>query len=233
MPEFPRPLVLIGDSPIAEIAYEYFTHDSPHDVVAFAVERQYLTKKELFGIPVIPLDELSFRYPPAEHSAFVAIAYNQLNRLRSRLAGEVKALGYTLTSYISSRAFVWRNVTFGEHCFIFEDNTIQPFVQIGNNVMMWSGNHIGHHSIIRDNVFFASHVVLSGFCDVGENCFLGVNATIANNVTIAPDTLLGAGCSILRSTPEPDMIYGATMTEPAAKKATRYFKVPLVSDESA
>jgi len=226
MTERPKPLVLIGDSPIAEIAYEYFTHDSPHEVVAFAVERPYLTKHELFGLPVIPLDELPSRFAPAQHSAFVAIAYNQLNRLRTRLASEVKAMGYTLASYISSRAFVWRNVTFGEHCFIFEDNTIQPFVRIGDNVMMWSGNHIGHHSVVRDNVFFSSHVVLSGFCDVGENCFLGVNATIANNVTIAPDTLLGAGSSILRSTPEPDLIYGATMTEPATKKATQYFKVP-------
>lgn len=222
----PPRLVLIGDSPIAEIAYEYFTHDSPYEVVAFAVERPFLTKDTLFGLPVVPLDELTTTYPPESHSAFVAIGYNQLNRLRARLAAEVKQQGYALASYISSRAFVWHNVTFGEHCFIFEDNTLQPFVRVGNNVMMWSGNHIGHHSVIRDHVFFASHIVLSGFCDVGESCFLGVNATVANNVTIAPDTLVGASTTILRSTPEPDLIYGATMTEPAHKRATAYFKVP-------
>lgn len=33
-------LVLIGDSAFAEVAYEYFTHDSPYEVVAFAVERE-------------------------------------------------------------------------------------------------------------------------------------------------------------------------------------------------
>ncbi len=30
-------LVIVGDSAFAEVAYEYFTHDSPYTVVAFAV----------------------------------------------------------------------------------------------------------------------------------------------------------------------------------------------------
>ncbi len=33
---------------------------------------------------------------------------------------------------------------------LLEDNTIQPFVSIGN-VTLWSGNHIGHHSTIHDH----------------------------------------------------------------------------------
>ena len=66
--------------------------------------------------------------------------------------------------------------TVGENSFILEANTLQPFVNIGNDVVLWSGNHIGHHSIISDHVFFTSHVVLSGNCVVGSNCFLGVNS---------------------------------------------------------
>lgn len=218
-------LVIVGDSAIAEIAYEYFTHDSAYEVVAFAVDEAYLTRSSLFGLPVVPFSGVRDQYPPADHSMFIAIGYNQLNRLRARFAREAKEMGYRLASYVSSRAFVWRNVELGEHCFIFEGNVVQPFVRIGRNVVLWSGNHIGHHSVIRDNVFFASHVVLSGFCDVGENCFVGVNATIANNVTIAPDNLLGAGCMILRDT-VPNAIYGAKMTAPADKTARQYFKVP-------
>ena len=222
-------LVIIGDSAIAEIAFEYFTHDSPYEVVGFAVEEAYLKRDRLFGLPVVSFEQVAALYPPSLHSAFVAIGYNQLNRVRTRLADRCKALGYHLASYVSTRAFVWHNVQIGEHCFIFENNVVQPFVKIGDNVTMWSGNHIGHHSIIRNNVFFASHVVLSGFCDVGDYCFIGVNATIANNVTIARDGLLGAGCMILRDT-EPNKIYGAKMTVPIEKSARQYFKVP---EESA
>lgn len=225
MSELPRRLVIVGDSAIAEIAYEYFTHDSPYEVVGFAVEAAYRRRETLFDRPVVPLEALEAHFPAAEHAAFVAVGYNQLNRLRARLARDLKARGYRLASYVSSRAFVWRNVEIGEHCFIFEDNTIQPFVRVGDNVVLWSGNHIGHHSVIRDNVFIASHVVVSGFCDIGESCFVGVNATIANNVTVARDCLLGAGCTILRDT-EPDRIYGATPTPAAAKSARAYFRVP-------
>jgi sugar O-acyltransferase (sialic acid O-acetyltransferase NeuD family) len=213
-------LVVVGDSAIAEIAYEFFTHDSPYDVVAFAVDEAYLKRESLLGLPVVPFQRVEQWYPPASHSLFAAIGYNQLNRLRTRFAREGKAKGYRLASYVSSRAFVWRNVELGEHCFIFEHNVVQPFVKIGNNVILWSGNHIGHHSVIRDNVFVASHVVISGFCDVGENCFLGVNATVANNVTIKPDCLIGAGAMILRDTEE-GKIYGTKGTPAHETKTAR------------
>lgn len=202
MPEKTRKLVIGGDTAFAEIAYEYFTHDSEYEVVGFTVEQAYLERDTLFGLPVVPFEQLGQHFVPSEHSVYVASVYTQLNRLRTRLSQEAKAKGYALASYVSSRAFVWSNVQLGEHCFIFEDNTVQPFVRVGNNVVMWSGNHIGHHSTIRDNCFISSHVVISGFVDVGENCFLGVNATIANNLGIGRDCWVGPGTSVLKDVPE-------------------------------
>lgn len=197
-----RKLVIIGDSAFAEIAYEYFTHDSEYEVVGFSVEREYFKKTELFGLPVVPFDEIEAKFPPGEHSVYAALVYTQLNRLRTRLANAAKKKGYALASYVSSRAFVWRNVQIGEHCFIFEDNTVQPFVRLGNNVVLWSGNHIGHHSTIKDNCFVSSHVVISGFVEIGENCFLGVNSTLVNNIKIGRDCWLGPNVTILKDTPE-------------------------------
>ena len=219
-----RKLVIIGDSAFAEIAYEYFTHDSPYEVVAFAVERQYLTKGELFGLPVIPLDELPQRYPAADHDFYAALVYTQMNRLRTRLYQSVKAMGYAPASYVSSRAFVWRNVKLGEHCFIFEDNTVQPFVTIGDNVVLWSGNHIGHHSTVGDHCFIASHVVVSGFCNVGRSCFIGVNATFGNNLDVGDDCLIGAGALIARNVPENTLVKGSLSTGTPGARAK--FGVP-------
>lgn len=192
-----RKLVIIGDSAFAEIAYEYFMHDSDYEVVAFTVEREYLKKESLFGLPVVPFETLADTHPPSEHSVYGAMVYTELNRLRTRLCQEAKAKGYSLASYVSSSAFIWRNVEIGEHCFIFENNTVQPFVKVGNNVVLWSGNHIGHHSTIGDNCFISSHVVISGFVEVGENCFMGVNSTVANNIRIGAQCLVGAGALII------------------------------------
>jgi sugar O-acyltransferase (sialic acid O-acetyltransferase NeuD family) len=218
-----RKLVIVGDSAFAQIACEYFRCDTDYDVVGFCVERAYLKQSALLGLPVVAFEEVERHFAPHAHSVFVAATYTQLNRLRTRLAQAAKAKGYALASYVSPRAFVWRNVELGEHCFIFEDNTIQPFVRIGSNVVLWSGNHIGHHSVIRDNCFIASHAVISGFVDLGENCFVGVNATISNNLTIGPDCLIGAGALVTRDV-EADRVVRCAPSE-ASGSARRLFRV--------
>jgi sugar O-acyltransferase (sialic acid O-acetyltransferase NeuD family) len=220
-----RKLVIVGDSAFAEVAYEYFTHDSPFEVVGFAVEQAYLKRTEMFGLPVVPFETLERTHAPDQHHIYVATVYTQLNRLRTRLYRAARARGYAAASYVSPRAFVWRNVQLGEHCFIFENNVVQPFVRVGDNVVLWSGNHIGHHSTIGDNCFISSHVVVSGFVNVGANCFFGVNATLGNNLRIGRDCLIGAGAVVTRDVPDDAVIKG-NMSEPPGKLSARaYFKV--------
>ena len=217
-------IVIIGAGETAEIAHQYFTCDSKYKVVAFSVEKSYLKQEILHGLPVVPLEDLEQQYPPADFLAFVAISSTKLNRVRTRFYRQLKERGYSFATYISSRAFVWHNAEIGENCFIFEDNTIQPFVKVGNNVVLWSGNHIGHNTIIHDNCFIASHAVISGFCEIGENCFLGVNSTIINNIKIAKDCFIGAGSLIQKDTDE-GKVYQSAGTEASRVGALRLFKI--------
>tara|TARA_R110000772_G_scaffold73216_5_gene159858 strand:+ start:61013 stop:61693 length:681 start_codon:yes stop_codon:yes gene_type:complete len=218
-------VLIIGDGAFAEVAYEYFTHDSNYEVVGFAVERAHLKRDTLFGLPVIAWEDAEHRFPPGTCDVYAAIVFNQMNRLRARFVAEAQARGYGLASYVSSRAFVWPNVTLGEHCFIFEDNTVQPFVMIGDNVVLWSGNHVGHHARISNHVFVSSHVVLSGASHVGEYAFMGVNSTVANDVRVAKDCWIGPGVMIAKDTEEAK-IYRARTVDPATISSLRYFKVP-------
>lgn len=199
-------IIIVGNSPIAEVAYEYVTHDSPYNVVAFTVNKEFLKDKSFMGLPVEPFEDIENKYDPKKIKMFVAIGYKDLNCLRARFCQEAREKGYCLISYISSHAFLWHNVEVGENCFILEDNTIQPFVKIGNNVTLWSGNHIGHHSIIEDNCFISSHVVVSGLCRIGRGSFLGVNSAISNQTAIARDNIIGMGAVITKDT-EPEKLY--------------------------
>jgi sugar O-acyltransferase (sialic acid O-acetyltransferase NeuD family) len=193
-------LVIVGDGETAEIAYEYFTYDSKYQVVAFSVERAYLKKNKMFKLPVVPFEDLENLYSPKKYELYIAVSFTELNRVRTRLYKQAKAKGYKLASYVSSKAFVWRNVKVGENCFIFENNTLQYNVKIGNNVTLWSGNHIGHRTVIKDNTFVSSHVTISGYCEIGENCFLGVNSTLVATVKVADDCVVGAGAVVLHDT---------------------------------
>jgi sugar O-acyltransferase (sialic acid O-acetyltransferase NeuD family) len=204
-----KKLVLFGDSAFAEIAYEYFTFDSDYEVVAFTVSNEYLTKNELFGLPVIPFEEIENKFPPSIYELHIALVYNSLNRIRRQFYIEAKEKGYNLANYISSSAFIWRNVTIGDNVFIFEDNTIQPFVKIGSNNVFWSGNHIGHHSVIGSNNFISSHVVVSGFCQIGDNNFFGVNSTMGNNLIVGSDCLIGSSVHLVKNVPSGSLLKGA------------------------
>jgi len=217
-------LIIVGDSSFAEVAYEYFQFDSDYNVVAFSVESAYLKKTSLMQLPVVPLENLPQLFNPEDYYVYVAVVYSQLNQLRTRLYQKIKQLNYKLASYISKHAFIWKNVEIGEHCFIFENNVIQPFVKIGANNVLWSGNHIGHHSNIGNNCFISSHVVISGHCQINDNCFFGVNSTLADRVTIAEDCVIGAGATLFKNT-EPGLIYKSKHTEIASISSYQLFKI--------
>lgn len=219
-----KKLVIVGSGETGLIAYEYFQYDSEYEVVAFSVNEQYINETTINDLPVVSFETLEEKYNPNEYEVYVAISSGKLNRNRTKVYNEVKVKGYKCASYISSKAFIWKNVEIGENCFIFEDNTLQPFVKIGNNVTLWSGNHIGHNTIIKDNCFISSHCVISGFCEVGENSFLGVNCTIEDNTKIAKDNFIGAGALIQKNTNEKDF-YQLKQTELSKVNTHKLFRI--------
>jgi len=195
-------LIIFGAGDIARLAHYYFTRDSEHEVVAFTVDQKYREADTFLDLPLVSFEDVTSSYPPGEYKMFVALSYAKMNKLREEKYRAAKEKGYELVSYVSSRCSFLTDYPVGDNCFILEDNTIQPFVRIGNNVTLWSGNHIGHDAVIHDHCFLASHIVVSGYVQIGNNCFIGVNATLRNSITIAPETLIGAGAVIMKDTVE-------------------------------
>jgi sugar O-acyltransferase (sialic acid O-acetyltransferase NeuD family) len=200
------PLVIFGTGDIARLAHFYFTRDSEHEVVGFTVDAEYRRGDSFAGLPLVDSGSVATAFPPGDHVMFVAMSYAKMNRVRAAKYEQMKAAGYRLVSYVSSRCSYLSESPPGDNCFILEDNTVQPFVKIGNNVTLWSGNHIGHDSVIEDHCFITSHVVVSGNVTVRPYCFIGVNATLRNSIEIAEQTLIGAGAVIMKST-QPKGVY--------------------------
>lgn len=203
-------LVIAGAGEFAQIAYEYFTHDSAYEVVGFAVDDAYMpTDPSLNGLPIVDLADAPDIFSPETHMAFAAIPASGLNQPRAEMVQRLEAMGYGLATYVSSRAFVWHNAIVGRNCFIFENNVVQPFVTVGDNCILWSGNHIGHRTTVHSNVFITSHCVVSGYCTVGDSAFLGVNSTVVDGVTIGDRCIVGAGSLVVRDT-KPDLVYAGS-----------------------
>jgi sugar O-acyltransferase (sialic acid O-acetyltransferase NeuD family) len=195
-------IVVFGDGPWADLAHLYLTLDSPHEVVAFTVDGADLREGQHRGLPVVPFEEIRDRYPAEEFALFIPIGFKKMNHVRAEKYDQAKAWGYRLISYVSSKVTRCPNFVCGDNCFIIEDNTIQPFAEIGNDVVMWKGNYLGEHSIVKDHVTITSQVVVSGSCVIEPYCFVGVHATIRDRAVIGRETLVEAGAVILRDTRE-------------------------------
>jgi len=219
-----KEMIIFGTGDIADLAHYYFYNDSNYKIVAFTVDAEYMNINEFCGLPVVPFAEIMNYYPPERYDLFVALSYSKLNQTRKEKYFAAKALGYRLVSYISSHATILNNFNIGDNCFILEDNTIQPFVSIGNNVTLWSGNHIGHHSTIHDHCFLASHIVVSGGVEIGQACFIGVNATLRDHITIGERCVIGAGTLILADT-DPEGVYIGAATVRVNYSSTQLKKI--------
>jgi carbonic anhydrase/acetyltransferase-like protein (isoleucine patch superfamily) len=85
--------------------------------------------------------------------------------------------------------------------------------------VLWSGNHVGHRTVIEDHVFVSSHAVISGYCHIGEGSFIGVNATFNDHVKIAPYNVIGAGALVTRDT-EPGRVYVGSPAKPVPNRTS-------------
>lgn len=218
-----KPLIILGADSYAEIANYYFTNDSIYEVIGFSLDNDYISEDSFIDLPIISTEDILKKYVTSKYEIFIAIGYSKLNKNRRDKFNFFKKQGYKLASYISSNATILSKEPIEDNCFILENNTIQPFVKIGKNVVLWSGNHIGHHSIIHNHTFIASQVVISGSVEIGEETFIGVNSTISDHVKIGDRCLLGAGALITKDTLN-DTVYIPESTKCSKIPSYKLFK---------
>lgn len=204
-----KPLVIFGAAEMAALARFYFENDTGLRVAAFTVDDDHVDRNDFEGLPLVPWSETTRRFPPGEFEMHVALSYRGLNKLRQEKYLLAKAAGYNLQSYVCSKSVTWPDLAVGDNCFILENQTIQPTCRIGNNVMLWSGNHIGHGTSIADHTYLASHVVLSGHCKIGMRCFFGVNATVRDFITVGDDSFIAMDASVVHDVPAGSVVIGA------------------------
>jgi len=199
-------IIIFGIGKIAEVAYYYLKNDTNVNIVGFTLEKNFIkNEKTKFNLPIIEYEYIETKYSPDEYLLFAPCNASNLNKFRERIYNIGKQKGYTFYTYISTKSNISTD-EIGENCFILEDNTIQPFTKIGNNCILWSGNHIGHHSVIEDHVFITSHVVISGICLIKKYCYLGVNSSLKDNIVLEEGSVIGMSASVTKNT-EQNSIY--------------------------
>lgn len=225
-----KKIIIYGISPAASQSHYDFTKDSAYEVTAFTVDAAEIKQNEFKGLPVVPFENVELQYPPSEYDMFVAIYFSRVNQTRRKKFLEAKEKGYTLASYVSSKAIVWPELAIGENCLISDGANIRPFTKIGNDTFIMSGAVVGHDAEVADHCYIAINATLLAGCSIDSCCVIGANSTILNGVVVAKECIISAGAVINKNTKEKGVY---TLNEPTLlalpsdKLANILFKVQV------
>ncbi len=196
-------VIIFGGGQQAETNYAYLTHSSLYEVAAFTVDRAYIKEDKLFGLPVVPFEDIESAYSPKVYKMSLLMSYRNLNKLRAEKYHQAKAQGYELIGYVSPHAVISPGSVIGDNCFIGENSVICPFTEIGNNVVISQASLIGHHCVIKEHCFISPNATILGSTTVEPYCVIGANSTIRDGgITIARECIIGAGVTINANTIE-------------------------------
>jgi sugar O-acyltransferase (sialic acid O-acetyltransferase NeuD family) len=218
-------IILFGNGKIADVLFYYFKNHSEYEVVAITVDHEFMGNSNSWnGLPLISFDQIETKFPCQNHKMFIAVGYQNLNRLRESKFNEAKKKGYKLISYVHPNAGLPIDCRLGENCFVMQNSMVHPRVTLGNNVFVWSGAMIGHHSKIGDHCWLTSGCNVSGNVTMGSNCFLAVNSTIAHSVKIGLNCFIGANSLITKCT-DNSAVYLENSTKPFRLNSNQFLKI--------
>lgn len=217
-------VILFGVGRGANVAFRYLSADTEHEIHGFTVQRRYSDLTEFMGLPVVDFDDVQSIFPPQDYRMFVPLGFRMMNEIRYLRFRDAKEKGYDCISYVSSHTAGVAKPKVGENCFILDNQCIDFDVEIGDNVTIWSGNHIGDNTVIKDHCWLSSHVCINGDVTIEPFSFLGSNCTISNKVTVAKRSFVGANVLITSDTKE-DGVYLQPSAKPESLDSVQFSRI--------
>ena len=199
-----KKLIIFGNTNYAEMVCDYFVEYSEYEVACFTVHKKYKQGETFYNKKIVDFEDIENYYSPTEYEMFIAVGSANLNKVRETIYNQALEKGYKLATFIHPDAYVNSNVSVGKNCIIMECARIMSRTVIGDNVIIWPSAFISHNNIIKNNCYIVG--ATNGFCEVGENCFLGSGAVIADNVKVAKDNFITMAAAVRKNTDE-DSIY--------------------------
>ena len=201
---------------------DYFTDYSEYDVVCFTVNKNYRQGNIFYNKKIVDFEDIEKQYSPNDYEMFIAVGSSNLNKNREMIYNQAIQKGYQLATFVHPDAYISSKVSIGKNCIIMECARILSRTVIGDNTIIWPSAFISHNNIIKNNCYIVG--ATNGFCEIGENCFLGGGAMIADKVKIAPNNFITM-CAAVRKDTEEDSIYeGIPAKKRQGIKATVFAK---------
>lgn len=178
---------------------KYIEETSSGKVLAFTVDKSFISDNYLHEFPVIPFDDIEEKLSMDDVEFIIGVGYKSMNSVRESIYNRIKSKNYRIGNFIHPNAIVEAN-QIGEGSVILSGAYIGKGAIIGNGNIFWNNCNISHDAVIGDFNYFAPSTTFGGFVTVRNKCFFGLGSIVKNGVSVLDSTLVGAGAYLDKNT---------------------------------
>lgn len=187
-----KKLIITGNGPYSEMMQKYIVQTGFGNILAYAVDEECISQREIKGIQVISFEELRKSYSGEEVSLIMGIGYRKMGEIRKKVFEKCKAWGYRFENYVHPTALISSDVVLGEGNNILEGVIFESGAVIGDANLFFGGSMVAHETVVGSYNTFSVKAVAAGCAVIQNHCFLGASSAVRDHVTLKDYVLLGA-----------------------------------------
>ncbi len=196
-----KKLIIVGMGQLSQDVKFFVERYNLFEVVGYAINKEYITKKENEGLPVYAIEDLENEVDVNDVYLYIAISwFHYLNRDRKLAYQYLKSKGFKFANLISPKAEILTD-SIGEGNWIGDFVYLDFRTEIGSNNVLRNYAYVGHYSKIGDHCFIGAKTLIGGNSSIGNQNFIGISATVFNDVVTGDKCIVGATAVAKKSLP--------------------------------
>lgn len=183
-------ILLVGGGGHCKSVIDVIEQEGKYTIVGI-VDKKELIGEEVLGYKVIACDtDLEELFKEYKY-ALVTVGQVKSNALRVKLFNQLKKIGYTLPTVVSSLAYVSKYANIEEGTVVMHHALINVNVNVGKNCIINTKALLEHDVVVEEHCHVSTATVINGGTIVKANSFVGSNTTTKELVEI--DGFIKAG----------------------------------------
>lgn len=195
-----KKVIIFGNTILSKMLFYDSVGSCCFEIACFAVDQHYLDSPTFCGLPQVDFNHVENIYPPNQFDMIAILGGFSNMRNRAVHYHKAKDKGYLLRNYISHRADIAPDITFGDNNMILGMTHIGIGGKMGSNNIVRQNVYLGHDFNIGDHNFIGPGCNIAGYCTIDNTCYIAMGSTVINHTHVAEETLIGAGSVVIRHT---------------------------------
>ncbi|HPW98891.1 MAG TPA: NeuD/PglB/VioB family sugar acetyltransferase [Flavobacterium sp.] len=201
-----KKLLIVGAGSVGKfVAYNIDNFTQEFEIIGFLDDDISKQNTEISGYFVIGSVEKLSEFSGKNVAIVWGIAFPEIKK---RLLNEYKHLDFEYPNFISKKAWISNQVTFGKGCIVYPGNSINYETQVEDFVVINMNCAIGHNCIIGSFTSLSPGVNLGGNTTIGDDVELGIGSATVQGISIGNNTKVGGQAMVAKSIASHQIVRG-------------------------